>query len=58
LPTTKVFIEAKPRSYERLDQFARETTAAEVVTKNSELIDAMTDIQQLSPTATLLPDGQ
>src|SRR3954464_13883672 len=39
------FIEASPKSYERLDQFARETSDAEVVTKNSEFIDAIPDIQ-------------
>lgn len=39
------FIEANPKSYQRLDQFARETKDAEVVTKNSEFIEAIPDIQ-------------
>jgi three-Cys-motif partner protein len=40
------FIEAKPKSYERLEQFARETKDAQVETKNSEFIDAIPDIQK------------
>ena len=39
------FIEAKAKSYDRLAQFARDTTDAEVVTKNSEFIAAIPDIQ-------------
>lgn len=39
------FIESNAKSYDRLVQFARETTDAEVVTKNSEFIEAISDIQ-------------
>jgi three-Cys-motif partner protein len=39
------FIEANPKSYERLAQFARETTDAVVVTKNSDFIAAIPDIR-------------
>src|SRR5712664_1042163 len=39
------FIEEDAKSYERLAQFARETTDAEVVTKNSEFIQAIPEIE-------------
>ncbi len=40
------FIEANPKSYARLEQFARETKDAEVETRNSEFIAAIPDIQK------------
>ena len=40
------FIEANPKSYERLAEFARETKDAEVETRNSEFVDVIPDIQK------------
>ena len=40
------FIEANPKPYERLAKFAQDTRDAEVVTKNSEFIAAIPDIQK------------
>lgn len=40
------FIEANPKSYQQLAQFAADTKDAEVVTKNTEFVDAIPDIQR------------
>jgi three-Cys-motif partner protein len=40
------FIEANPKSYDRLEQFARETKDAQVETRNSEFIEAIPEIQK------------